>query len=60
MNYLMLDHPLVLLTNTVRFGCNWILNDTRPIEATTVDVDDTTDDEITGFRTRFEKDLRPG
>ena len=47
-------------TNTIRFGCNWILNDTRPIEATTVDVDDTTDDEITGFRTRFEKDLRPG
>ena len=46
--------------NNVRFGCNWILNDSRPIESSTVEIDDTTDDEITGFRTRFEKDLRPG
>ena len=47
-------------TQTVRFGCNWVLNDSRAIEVSTVDIDDTTDDEITGFRTRFEKDLRPG
>ena len=47
-------------SQNVRFGANWILNDSRPIESSTVNIDDTTDDEITGFRTRFEKDLRPG
>ena len=47
-------------TNNIRFGCNFILNDARPIESSTIDIDQTTDDEITGFRTRFEKDLRPG
>ena len=46
--------------SNIRFGCNLILNDSRPIEASTVEVDQTTDDELTGFRTRFEKDLRPG
>ena len=46
--------------NNIRFGCNWILNDSRPIEASTIDVDQAADDELTGFRTRFEKDLRPG
>ena len=39
---------------------NWILNDSRPIESSTIDVDQAADDELTGFRTRFEKDLRPG
>ena len=47
-------------SNNIRFGCNWILNDSRPIEASTIDVDQAADDELTGFRTRFEKDLRPG
>ena len=47
-------------SNQVRFGCNFVLNDARPIELSTVDIDQTTDDEITGFRTRFAKDLRPG
>ncbi|AHB80936.1 virulence associated protein [Synechococcus phage S-MbCM100] len=46
--------------SNIIFGSNFILNDSRPVEASTVDIDDTTDDEITGFRTRFEKDLRPG
>ena len=47
-------------TNNIRFGANLILNDAKAIEASTINVDDTTDDEITGFRTRFDKDLRPG
>ena len=47
-------------TNQIRFGCNFILNDARPIEASTINIDATTDNEITGFRTRFDKDLRPG
>jgi len=47
-------------SSNIRFGCNWILNDSRPIEASTIEVDQATDDELTGFRTRFEKDLRPG
>ena len=47
-------------SQNIRFGCNWILNDSRPIEASTIEVDQATDDELTGFRTRFEKDLRPG
>ena len=47
-------------SQNVRFGANWILNDSRPIESSAVNIDDTTDDDITGFRTRFEKDLRPG
>ena len=47
-------------TQNIRFGCNLILNDARPIELSTVDIDQTTDNEITGFRTRFSKDLRPG
>ena len=46
--------------STLIFGCNFILNDARPIELSTVNIDQTTDDEITGFRTRFSKDLRPG
>lgn len=46
--------------NQVRFGCNFILNDARAIESSTVNIDQTTNDEIVGFRTRFEKDLRPG
>ena len=44
----------------VRFGCNWVLNDVWPIECTTVAVDQGSNQEITGFRTRFENDLRPG
>ena len=45
-------------SQNIRFGCNWILNDSRPIEASTIEVDQATDDELTAFRTRFEKDLR--
>ena len=44
----------------VRFGCNWVLNDVWPIECTTVAIDQASNQEITGFRTRFENDLRPG
>jgi hypothetical protein len=47
-------------SQAIRFGANWILNDSRPIESSTIDVDQAADDELTGFRTRFEKDLRPG
>ena len=47
-------------SSAIRFGANWILNDSRPIESSTIDVDQAADDELTGFRTRFEKDLRPG
>ena len=46
--------------SAIRFGANWILNDSRPIESSAIDVDQAADDELTGFRTRFEKDLRPG
>ena len=47
-------------SNAIRFGANIVLNDARPIEMSTVNIDATTNDEIQGFRTRFEKDLRPG
>tara|TARA_B100002019_G_scaffold104602_1_gene89984 strand:- start:3201 stop:10820 length:7620 start_codon:yes stop_codon:yes gene_type:complete len=33
--------------SNVRFGCNWILNDSRPIEASTVEIDETTGDILT-------------
>lgn len=46
--------------NQVRFGCNFLLNEARAIESSTVNIDQTTNDLVTGFRTRFEKDLRPG
>jgi len=44
--------------NVVKFGCNVVLNEATLIEGNTVDVD--VSDDITGFKTRFEKDLRPG
>jgi len=47
-------------SNQVRFGCNWILNDAAVITGDTIDVDVTTNNEITGARSRFENDLRPG
>ena len=47
-------------TQNIRFGCNLVLNDARPIESSTINVDVGSDSELTGFRTRFDKDLRPG
>ena len=47
-------------TNQVRFGANLILNDAAIIAGDTIDVDVTTDNEITGSRSRFENDIRPG
>ena len=46
-------------SNQVIFGCNWLLNDQREIEATTVTLDQAAFT-LTGFRTKFENDLRPG
>ena len=34
-------------SNNVRFGCNWILNDSRPIEGSTVEIDDVDGDILT-------------
>ena len=45
-------------SNQVIFGCNWLLNDQKEIEATTVTLDQAFT--LTGFRTKFENDLRPG
>ena len=33
--------------DAVRFGCNWILNDSRPIESSAVEIDETTGDILT-------------
>ena len=34
-------------SSAVRFGANWILNDSRPIESSTVNIDETTGDVLT-------------
>ena len=34
-------------SSNIRFGCNWILNDSRPIESSTVNIDETTGDILT-------------
>ena len=47
-------------SNVVIFGANWLLNDQKEIEASTVTIDSATDQRITGFRTKFIQDLRPG
>ena len=46
-------------TNVVTFAANWLLNDQKEIEASTVTIDQVTG-EISGFRTKFANDLRPG
>ena len=45
--------------NAVIFGANWLLNDQQQIEASTVTVNQS-GGKITGFRTKFADDLRPG
>jgi hypothetical protein len=46
-------------SNAIIFGANWILNDQEEIECSTVTIDQV-GGEITGFRTKFANDLRPG
>lgn len=45
--------------NNIIFGANWLLNDQKEIESTTITIDQTAG-EIIGFRTKFANDLRPG
>jgi len=45
--------------NAIIFGANWQLNDQQEIESSTVTIDQT-GGTITGFRTKFANDLRPG
>ena len=47
-------------SGTVVFGCNWMLNDVRIVEGTTITIDQATNSRIEGFRTKFAEDLRPG
>ena len=47
-------------SNQVIFGANWLLNDQKEIEGSTITIDTATNQEIRGFRTKFVQDLRPG
>ena len=47
-------------SGTIVFGCNWMLNDVRIVEGTTITIDQASNSRIEGFRTKFAEDLRPG
>ena len=47
-------------SNTVIFGCNWLLNDQREIEGSTITIDQAGNSRLEGFRSKFANDLRPG
>ena len=47
-------------SGTIVFGCNWMLNDVRIVEGTTITIDQAANSRIEGFRTKFAEDLRPG
>ena len=47
-------------TNVVIFGANLLLNDQQEIESSTITLDQASGQDIVGFRTKMEDDLRPG
>ena len=47
-------------SNTIIFGANLLLNDQQQIEASTVTIDQASGQDIVGFKTKMEDDLRPG
>ena len=47
-------------SNAIIFGANLLLNDQQQIEASTVTIDQASGQDIVGFKTKMEDDLRPG
>ena len=47
-------------SNAIIFGANLLLNDQKQIEASTVTIDQASGQDIVGFKTKMEDDLRPG
>lgn len=47
-------------SNVITFGANWLLNDQKELEGTTFTITEGTTQIVTGFRTKFAEDLRPG
>tara|TARA_A200000159_G_scaffold63423_1_gene58700 strand:+ start:37449 stop:44609 length:7161 start_codon:yes stop_codon:yes gene_type:complete len=47
-------------SNAIIFGANLLLNDQQQIESSTVTIDQASGQDIVGFKTKMEDDLRPG